>query len=200
MLSSPERGFCNCEAGYFDDGVNSTCQKCHADCLTCLNSNLADNCLACKRGSQLPYFVLTNSDSASGICTRACPSPLVPDLSSFACLSCHSSCRTCSMPNAPDKCTSCPSSIQDAWFLMPELDGTLKTTNTLSEAPGNKIAGHCLLACTHNYAPVSPERSVCQPCPKLCQMCLYSGSSDSCYICGRGPGGEKAVLMPRNRS
>jgi len=36
---------CKCQIGYYDDGINEQCLKCHKKCKECVNKR--DNCTVC---------------------------------------------------------------------------------------------------------------------------------------------------------
>ena len=39
---------CRCAEGYFYDGDNLKCTKCHQFCVSCASGNLAKDCVTCK--------------------------------------------------------------------------------------------------------------------------------------------------------
>ncbi|CAD8121927.1 unnamed protein product [Paramecium sonneborni] len=84
---SPNPPNCDCEAGYFDDGVNAICPKCANKCLTC--KGLANLCLKCKGDRLLPQ------------CN--CPDFYYDDGESVNCVKCQDNCKTCDA----NGCTSC---------------------------------------------------------------------------------------------
>ncbi|CAD8121951.1 unnamed protein product [Paramecium sonneborni] len=84
---SPNPPNCDCEAGYFDDGVNAICPKCANKCLTC--KGLANLCLKCKGDRLLPQ------------CN--CPDFYYDDGEAVNCVKCQDNCKTCDA----NGCTSC---------------------------------------------------------------------------------------------
>lgn len=49
-VSSPVGGACPCSQGYYDDGVNALCQKCHYSCDSC-SGGLKTNCQSCNQSA-----------------------------------------------------------------------------------------------------------------------------------------------------
>ncbi|CAD8121931.1 unnamed protein product [Paramecium sonneborni] len=76
---APNPPNCDCEIGYFDDGVNSLCLKCDNKCGSC--KGLANNCIKCKGDRQYPQ------------CT--CPNYYYDDGISVNCIRCQDNCQNC---------------------------------------------------------------------------------------------------------
>lgn len=89
----------SCPTGYFASASNSTtaCLACHPDCETCGGS--FSTCLSCP--STRP--VLTSS----GNCVPTCAASEYYDPAKSTCVSCSSSCATCSAAGS-GACLSCP--------------------------------------------------------------------------------------------
>ncbi|CAD8072273.1 unnamed protein product [Paramecium primaurelia] len=84
---APNPPNCDCETGYFDDGINSICQKCDNKCSTC--KGLSNNCIKCKGDRQYP------------LCS--CPDYYYDDGVSVNCIRCQDNCQNCDS----DGCTIC---------------------------------------------------------------------------------------------
>lgn len=50
---TPNPPNCDCEIGYYDDGVHSACQPCDNKCLLC--TGISDHCIKCKGDRILPF-------------------------------------------------------------------------------------------------------------------------------------------------
>ncbi|CAD8190779.1 unnamed protein product [Paramecium octaurelia] len=84
---APNAPNCDCEPGYFDDGVNPACVQCDNKCSTC--KGLPTNCIKCKGDRQYPS------------CT--CPDYYFDDGQSVNCIRCQDNCQNCDK----DGCTIC---------------------------------------------------------------------------------------------
>ena len=70
---------CDCENGYFDDGVSSLCPTCDNKCSAC--TGVATHCLKCKGDRLLPFC--------------ECPEYSYDDGESVNCTKCQDNCETC---------------------------------------------------------------------------------------------------------
>lgn len=140
-----------CPGGYYPNNTASACQICPKtlNCGNCTYNNVTDNilCTSCAYG----YFLL------GSVCSSNCGADKFPFLGNNSCMGCHSSCATCTGPEA-SFCKTCASG-----FLITNLTGSF-----------------CITACpTIGYFPSAPN---CLTCDSSCYKC--SGASQSeCTAC-----------------
>jgi len=139
----------DCPTGSYANIVNNECTKCSADCTTCSGPNTTD-CLSCTL--PLYYQVKTNT------CTNSCSTGyFMSATSNPVCLSCDSTCLTCSGASNSE-CLSCSGSL---FF----------NTST-------KI---CDIDCpTNQYR--NSSNNICTACDSTCTTCT-GGSSSECLSC-----------------
>eukprot|EP00828_Plagiopyla_frontata_P044041 TRINITY_DN7064_c0_g1_i1.p2 TRINITY_DN7064_c0_g1~~TRINITY_DN7064_c0_g1_i1.p2 ORF type:complete len:248 (+),score=42.83 TRINITY_DN7064_c0_g1_i1:768-1511(+) len=137
---------CICDYYYYDDGTeNSICQPCNHTCLTC-NGPGVNQCLSCNSSDHRTY------DST----TCPCDDGYI-DNSVLICVSCHSTCFNCDLPNSETNCTACQSSLH-------------RTLN---------VSTHKCV-CDERYFQNSSQ--LCQSCHPSCLTC--TGESDNeCDSC-----------------
>ena len=204
-------GFARCVAacpdGLYGDEESKECLLCHSSCASC-TGEMPTDCSNCPSN-----FTLSN-----GACIEGCPpgSFLATTRKNPAsCLSCHSSCSTCSGANA-DQCLTCSPRLAkadgrcveqcpDGTYLSSSSRGTKECCScdaTCAKCRGDEKTD--CLACdktrvwvedTFECTPTCPDKyyqgftddgaPACRPCDANCETCEDSGP-ESCLSCATG--------------
>jgi len=94
-----------CPSNTYSNTISNECQNCSSNCQTCLGTS-SSQCLSC--ALNFPYFSSKETDSGFMLtCKENCDENEYLTENSTECLSCHSSCKTCS-GKEENECTSCP--------------------------------------------------------------------------------------------
>lgn len=104
VASCPEHTFLNATIGLNNSTVSDQkCLECYMDCKTCSGPG-EGQCRTCDI-SNPPHAVFLNKT-----CVASCPAEgYVEDKIAKKCIACGSECLTCSDPQRPKVCTTCPS-------------------------------------------------------------------------------------------
>lgn len=179
-----------CNPGYYFVTYDYSCRPCAPSCSTCVSDN---ECTSCTNGEYL---------QENGQCIQLCPDDTYPDLSTSIkkCISCSSTCATCSGPTDTD-CKSCLSPnilylstcyskcpIQ-TYFSSPTC---IPCDTTCAECSGSN-ADQCLSCSGSLYLSGTEcvstcqggtylEDQICMACDPLCAACSGSAKTqcDSC--------------------
>ncbi|XP_070619575.1 proprotein convertase subtilisin/kexin type 6 [Erythrolamprus reginae] len=86
----------SCPPGYFGDGLQRKCRRCHRGCEACLGRS-QNLCTACRRG----YY----HHQETNTCVMLCPAGFYSEDGQRRCQKCHQNCKKCF--GEMDKCSVC---------------------------------------------------------------------------------------------
>jgi hypothetical protein len=138
--------YCVCLEGFFMDPTTKNCLKCHIACKLC-SGPTENDCTQCT----YPSFLSTTTPPAKCIC----PAWYTLSLTTLpTCLLnlCHSSCLTCSQPNNPSACITCPPT-----YLLSSTNECVCPRRSYKDSSGN-----------------------CKPCDASCLTCTTASSCATC--------------------
>ena len=146
-----------CLQGYYLNSINSLCESCNSNCLTCIKSPL--NCLSC----QDHYFFVPSINSC--VSSENCPERTFGNVVTRICENCDRSCLICS-GKSPADCVLCNYK-----------EGYIKIDNScqkLTCGDGNFV-----------YIDLIAESVLCRKCNTKCLTC-FGPSSTNCMSCAPG--------------
>lgn len=166
---SQQKKQCPCSKQYYDDGVNTVCQPCPANCIYCQNGEI---CTECDIG-----YILHRDNH----CYNYCPMGQYSWPKNLRCEDCHGSCLICNGPDVHD-CLACKDgyvfnealqiclicSVTDGRFpLYVEGNITCECNPSLYRTE-NPISGNTSCVCMDGYY---ESNGMCEKCQPYCQTC-----------------------------
>ena len=180
---------------YISDTITKLCLSCNSECLTCTTGSRS-GCSSCdtSKANYKYYWAFTNT------CTAVCPdgSYLPNPLTDNICLSCHSSCKTCSGGASSSNCLSC--NLAGSFPYYYSTGGTCSATcptKTYVSDETNKMCTHChseclscsgiartnCLSCDTTVVNFKYYWSVTKTCTSLCPQGRYLSNPASDTVC-----------------
>eukprot|EP01022_Parablepharisma_sp_SALTPOND_P021517 TRINITY_DN426_c0_g1_i1.p1 TRINITY_DN426_c0_g1~~TRINITY_DN426_c0_g1_i1.p1 ORF type:complete len:1419 (+),score=48.84 TRINITY_DN426_c0_g1_i1:473-4729(+) len=147
----------DCPDHYAVDGAGERCLECDSSCEECAVPGSSTDCVSCPSGE---YLV-----GDPGYCTTDCPTHMAIDpVSNTKCLECDNSCKECSIPGDPLKCTEC------------ESPNVVKGT----------IDGECIAPPCPDHYILSGDGKKCLDCDSTCLTCGAAADETQCTTCPSG--------------
>jgi proprotein convertase subtilisin/kexin type 5 len=145
-----------CPSNQFGQLSNYHCVACTDGCATCFGAGLS-SCYSCGVSSgSVNYYLIYGTD----ICSQTCPDGQYANSTSFLCLLCSGSCKTCSA--TPTYCLTCGLSPYGYAVYL--------------------YSNQCLMNCPNSFWG-NPSTNNCDACTPGCVTCFGSGLS-ACTVCG----------------
>ncbi len=151
-------GLCACDERSTYSSTTKMCETCSEDCYSCVSPADAEKCTSCYSGLSL-VVTSTISSKKVGYCSETCPDGQEED-NGVCVAECAATCKTCSVGEREDKCTSCWS----GYYLVGQTEG------------------YCMTTCPDATA-FSVSEKKCLPCDSTCATCVLPGNSTACLTC-----------------